>query len=226
MDRIFWAGDSTVAFNGIGSYPQTGIGQAYELFVKEGVQICNYAKNGRSTKSFIEEGLLQRIEENIGEEDFLYIQFGHNDEKPDLERATDPFTTYQENLMKMIRAAQRAKAHPLLITPLYRRKFDEQGRVTPGNHLDYPDAMLALAGRTGVPVVDLCEISRRLLERTGDEASKRWFMWLPQGVYENYPDGLKDDTHLCQEGAVKMAGLVADAVKKLDAAEIYGRVLA
>ena len=225
MNRIFWAGDSTAAFNGIASYPQTGIGQAYALYVKEEVQICNYAKNGRSTKSFIDEGLLHRIEENIGEEDFLYIQFGHNDEKPDLERATDPFTTYQENLMKMICVARRAKAHPLLITPLYRRTFDEQGKLVPGSHSDYPDAMLELAKSAGVLVVDLCEISRRLLECTGDEASKKWFMWLPEGVYDNYPEGMRDNTHLCYEGAVKMAGVIADEVKKLDTADIYGRVL-
>lgn len=223
MDRIFWAGDSTAAFNGFETFPQTGIGQGYQLYVRRNVQICNYAKNGRSTKSFIDEGLLAEIEKRIGAEDFLYIQFGHNDEKQDPARFTDPYTTYQENLARMVETARRAKAHPLLITSLYRRHFDENGCLKERVHLDYPDAMKDLAARLSVPCVDLCELSRRLLEQTGDEQSRMWFMRLDPGRYENYPDGKEDDSHLHYEGAVKMAGLIAKEVRKIGAP--YNRVL-
>ena len=81
MRKIFWASDSTVQTNKFMTYPQTGIGQVFSLYTKDDVTVVNYAKNGRSTKSFIDEGRLQRIDEEIGAGDFLFIQFGHNDEK-------------------------------------------------------------------------------------------------------------------------------------------------
>lgn len=81
MNKIFWAADSTVQTNDYTTYPQTGIGQVFPLFVKPEYQVCNHAKNGRSTKSFMDEGRLKAIEEKIGAGDFLFIQFGHNDEK-------------------------------------------------------------------------------------------------------------------------------------------------
>lgn len=223
MDRIFWAGDSTAAFNGYDTFPQTGIGQGYQLYVRRGVQICNYAKNGSSTKSFLHDGLLAEIEKNIEPEDFLYIQFGHNDEKQDPNRFTDPYTTYQENLARMVETAKRAGAHPLLITSLYRRHFDENGCLKERVHLDYPDAMKDLAARVGVPCVDLCESSRQLLMQTGEENSRRWFMRLEPGRYKNYPEGMKDDSHLHYEGAVEMAGLIAKEVRRIGAP--YDRVL-
>ena len=71
--RIFWAADSTVQTNDITTYPQTGIGQVFPLYVREGVVVCNHAKNGRSTKSFMDEGRLAVIDSQIGEGDFLFI---------------------------------------------------------------------------------------------------------------------------------------------------------
>ena len=86
MTTIFWAGDSTVKQNSIATYPQTGIGQVFDRYVKRyQVQIENYAENGRSTKQFIDEGRLATIYDRIHAGDFLFVQFGHNDEK-----ASDP----------------------------------------------------------------------------------------------------------------------------------------
>ena len=127
MPRIFWAGDSTVKQNDFTSYPQCGIGQGFSLFVKKEILIVNRAENGRSTKSFIDEGRLEFIKENIRKGDFLFIQFGHNDEKNDPLRYTDPQTTFKENLRTFIDTARNAGAYPLLITPLYRRLFAEEG---------------------------------------------------------------------------------------------------
>ena len=128
--KIFWAGDSTVKQNNYTSFPQTGIGQAFALFIKQSIRIENYAQNGRSTRSFIAEGRLDAIDKRIGEGDFLFIQFGHNDEKKqDPSRYTESFGSYQENLLKFIDVARKHGAHPVLITPLYRRKFNEDGRT-------------------------------------------------------------------------------------------------
>lgn len=212
---IYWAGDSTVKQNDFSTYPQTGIGQGMSLYLKKEIRILNYAENGRSTKSFLEEGLFLPIEQRIHEGDFLFIQFGHNDEKPDPSRHTDPYTTYQENLLYMIRTAQRHNARPVLITPLYRRLFDENGILIEHTHLDYPDAMKALAQSYSIPCIDLCEASRQLLIKTGNEASKRWFMYFDASIYKNYPDGSRDNTHLVYDGAVTMAGLIADSLQGL-----------
>ncbi len=222
--RIFWAGDSTVKQNNFTTYPQTGIGQGFLLYVKTGVQVFNYAENGRSTKSFLAEGRLIPIEEQIGEGDFLFIQFGHNDEKEnDPDRFTEPYGSYQDNLVLFIDTARKHGAHPVLITPLYRRMFDEKGVLIEGNHLDYPDAMKELGSRMSVPVVDLCESSRQLYIRTGDEASREWFMQLKPGVFPNYPDGKKDNSQLVYHGAVTMAGLIVDGLRALGG--VYADIL-
>lgn len=212
---IFWAGDSTVKQNDFTSFPQTGIGQGLPLYLKREVKVSNYAQNGRSTKSFIAEGRLQAIEKNIKEDDFLFIQFGHNDEKPDEERHTEPFGSFTENLKLFIEVAVKHKAHPVLITPLYRRLFDNNETLVENTHFDYPDAMLALGRELSVPVIDLCKLSKELIEKTGDEKSKPWFMHLAPMEYSNYPEGKQDNTHLRYDGAVTFAGIIASELRNL-----------
>ena len=213
--RIFWAGDSTVAQNTIGSYPQTGMGQTLSLYLYEDVIIYNFAKNGRSSKSFINEGILEKIKEELKEGDFLFIQFGHNDQKADEERSTKAFSTYQEYLTDYIETAKKCGAYPVLITSLYRRMFLPNGHIKDEVHFDYPDAMKQLGEKLNVPVIDLCQKSKELLENAGDDNSKKWFMHLKKGEFISHIDGLEDNTHLRYEGAVKMAGLVAQGLTEL-----------
>ena len=215
--KIFWAGDSTVKQNNYTSFPQTGIGQAFALFIKQSIRIENYAQNGRSTRSFIAEGRLDAIDKRIGEGDFLFIQFGHNDEKKqDPSRYTESFGSYQENLLKFIDVARKHGAHPVLITPLYRRKFNEDGRtLVECTHLDYPEAMIELGKRENVPVIDLCTSSKALIEQFGEKATRKWFMHVEPGIYPHFPDGKEDDTHLQYEGAYRFSQLIAEDMKKL-----------
>ena len=210
MNIIFWAGDSTVAFNHIDSYPQTGIGQVFGLYLKDEIEVRDYAVNGRSTKSFIDEGRLERIEREIGKGDFLFIQFGHNDEKDqDPTRFTAPYGEFQSNLRKYINVARSHGAQPVLITPLERRHFDSQtGTVTP-THGDYPAAMKQVAEEEKVPCIDLNRSSRELMDSVGDEASKEFFVHVPAGKYPAFADGKADNTHLQYHGAVTFAGLIA-----------------
>lgn len=210
MNKIFWAADSTVQNNDVTTYPQTGIGQVFSMYVREGVFILNYAKNGRSTKSFIDEGRLDAIEREIGEGDFLFIQFGHNDEKKyDPTRYTEPFSDYIENLEKFIDVAEKHGAKPVLITPIERRIFDKNGKLEESKHTDYVAAMKQTAQKNNVPVIDLFTMSREALERTGEEQSRRWHMFFDAGIYENYSEGSDDNTHLRYEGALMYAGFVA-----------------
>lgn len=216
MNKIFWAGDSTVQTNNITTYPQTGIGQVMSLYVRDDITICNHAKNGRSTKSFIEEGRLVPIDETIGEGDYLFIQFGHNDEKNlDPSRYTEPFTTYMENLKIFINTARKHGATPVLITPLERRCFVDNKHLGIGAHSDYVAAMKQTAEQEKVALVDLYSYSRTELKKAGAEGSKKWFMHLQPGEYSSHPEGKEDNTHLKYEGAVTFAGLVAKGLQEL-----------
>ncbi len=216
MATIYWAGDSTVQYNDITTFPQTGIGQVFHLFLKPGVKVVNYAKNGRSTKSFIDEGRMKPIEDQIKAGDFLFIQFGHNDEKiHDPARYTEPFSGYQENLASMIAVARERGAFPVLITPLERRCFAEGDQLGLGEHSDYVAAMKQTAESLQIPLVDLYSMSRHELRRAGAEKTKNWYMHLPAGIYPSHMDGLTDNTHLRYEGAVVYAGCIARGLKEL-----------
>lgn len=224
MSTIYWAGDSTVQNNNITTYPQTGIGQVFYLFVKPEVKIENHAKNGRSTKSFIDESRLPAIYDRITEGDFLFIQFGHNDEKiQDPARYTEPFSDYMINLEKFVNVARNKKAYPVFITPLERRCFDAEGILGPGEHLSYVEAMKQASKNLSVPLIDLYSMSRKKLIEAGAEQSKNWYMHLPEGKYPSHPEGLTDNTHLKYEGAVVYAGCVAKGLKELGG--IYSELL-
>lgn len=214
--RIYWAGDSTVKENDFTTYPQTGIGQVMRLFLKKEVEIHNHAENGRSTKSFIDESRLATIYNDLREGDFLLIQFGHNDAKQeDPSRYTEPFSEYQENLERFINVARNRKAYPVLITPLCRRWFLENGKMDSNIHGDYPIAMKEVAKNLQVPLIDLYESSKVWIDEIGDEQSKNYFMNFGAGQYENYPDGLNDNTHLRYDGAVLFAKMIARGLREL-----------
>lgn len=212
MATVHYIGDSTVARNNIHSYPQTGMSQGLSLYLKEAVTVCSYAKNGRSTKSFLDEGRFGPVEAAMEPGDFLFIQFGHNDEKDDPARHTDPETTFRENLLLFIRSARAHGVKPVLITPIARRLFDEDGDFHPGSHGAYPDAVRRLATEENVALVDLTAATEAFLAQLGDAPSKPLFMWP------------KDNTHLKPEGAVKMAGLLAEGLGKLGGE--YAQILA
>lgn len=203
MVTVHYIGDSTVARNNIHSYPQTGMSQGLQLYLKEAVRLVSYAKNGRSTKSFLDEGRFGPVEAAMMPGDFLLIQFGHNDEKDDPARHTDPQGSFQDNLRLFIRTAREKGAHPVLLTPIARRLFDGRGNFLPGSHGAYPDAVKQVALAEDVPVIDLTAETENYLAALGDEPSKPLFMWP------------KDNTHLKPEGAVKMAGLVAEGLRNL-----------
>lgn len=217
MATIYWAGDSTVQYNNITTYPQTGIGQVFHLFLKPEVKVENHAQNGRSTKSFIDESRLPAIYDSITEGDFLFIQFGHNDEKKeDPERYAEPFSDFMVNLEKFVNVARNKKAFPVLITPVERRNSYFAGAdLPPWQHTDYVEAMKRTAKNLDVPLIDLYSMSRAELSRAGEEASKDWFMHLPEGKYPCHMEGLADNTHLKYAGAVVFGGCIARGLKEL-----------
>ncbi|WP_434753113.1 rhamnogalacturonan acetylesterase [Paenibacillus amylolyticus] len=211
---VFLAGDSTVTDQPESGYPYCGWGQLLPAQFKHDVAMDNHAQSGRSSRSFIHEGRLDAIRQRIKPDDFLFIQFGHNDEKPDPERGTEPFTTYKQHLKKYIDTAREAKARPVLITPVHRRYFAEDGTLT-DTHGDYITAVRELAAEEKVPLIDLAERSRLMFEEAGEEGTKDDFMWVLPGEYINFPTGMEDNTHFQERGARRLAEQVAEAIREL-----------
>lgn len=206
MNKIFYIGDSTVQLNKYDTFPQTGMSQELVRYTAAHVTVLPHGKNGRSTKSFIEEGRFESVRAEMGEGDFLFIQFGHNDEKSaDPSRYTTPYGTYQENLRFFINEARNVGAYPVLITPIARRLFDENGVFRPGSHGDYPDAVRKLGEAENVPVADLTALTEEMVAALGDEPSKPLYVWP------------KDNTHLKPEGAVRFVGLLCGELRRFGA---------
>lgn len=221
--RIFLAGDSTVADYSKEAFPQMGWGQALGGFFESGVVIRNYAVNGRSSKSFINEGRLKTIFAELRKDDFLFIQFGHNDEKEDNERHTDAFTTYKYFISLYVEGAKALRAKPVLITSVNRRSFDKDGKII-DTHGDYSVAMRELAIELSVPIIDLNHKSKLLFEALGEEKTKEIFLWLKCDEYENFKNGLEDNTHFSNRGAEKIAALVVEEIKEIELQPLRSRL--
>ena len=202
---IHLMGDSTMAEKDLkGGNPERGWGMMFQNFVDSTFQVVNYAQNGRSTKSFIDRGLWDKVYNALQPGDYVFIQFGHNDAKvDDPERYAPAYGAYQQNLRTFIRGAREKGATPVLLTPLARRWFKD-GKLDRDCHGDYPAAMKQVAKEMSVTLLDITTESLDWLESLGDEASKAYFM---------ISTGKDDNTHTVARGARKVTELVCDAVR-------------
>jgi len=174
------------------------------------VAVVNMAKSGRSTKSYIEEGLWAQVLDKVIPGDWVFIQFGHNDQKlEDPARGTRPKHEYQENLTMFVKNVEEKKATPILVTSVSRRTFDEFGKIY--NSLgDYPSVVKDLGKKLNIMCVDLQEATKNLYEETGIEASKKFFSW-----YDKVQVGDADNTHFNEVGAMKIAELFVKIITEL-----------
>ncbi|MEV5547854.1 rhamnogalacturonan acetylesterase [Streptomyces sp. NPDC052309] len=196
---LYIAGDSTAAQKYADAAPETGWGMAAPFFLRGEPVVANHAVNGRSSKSFVDEGRLDAILGSIRPGDFLLIQFAHNDEKKeDPARYTEPWTTYQDHLRLYVEGARARGARPVLATPVERRRFDAEGRAVP-SHGEYPAAMRELAREEGVALLDVQALSLALWQRIGVEGTKTYFNWTATE---------QDNTHFNPPGAIEVARLV------------------
>ncbi|WP_303919870.1 rhamnogalacturonan acetylesterase [Draconibacterium sediminis] len=210
---IYCVGDSTMANKEADAFPETGWCMVLDEYFNPNVEVKNHAKNGRSSKSFIDEGRWQTVLDSLQAGDYVFIQFGHNDQKKhDSTRYTTPFDTYTENLSKFVNESRQKGAIPVLFTSIVRRNFGENGKLT-DTHGDYPVATRQVADSLNVPLIDLQKISEEWVNSLGDEASKQMYVWTDI-TNERYPEPRKDDTHLSQERAHKVAQLATEALKE------------
>lgn len=203
---VFTIGDSTMANKKAEVSPETGWCQAFSSYVDSSVLIKNRAMNGRSTKSFITEGRWKAVLDSLKSGDYVFIQFGHNDQKiQDSTRYTEPFTSYRINLERFVRETREKGATPILFTSIVRRKF-ENGFLT-DTHGNYPVVVRQVAVEMNVPLIDLQMLTAGAVTALGEEASKSIYLWTPPT--EKFPEGRKDGTHLNNAGANLVAKLAA-----------------
>lgn len=211
---IWLIGDSTMSVKETKAYPETGWGMPFTFFFDSTVTVDNRARNGRSTKSFLAEKLWQPVAENIREGDYVFIQFGHNDEAKDKGDRYAPPDEYKANLARFVTETRAKKGIPILLTPVARRKFQNGSAVE--THAEYAPLVKEVVATLGVPLIDLDARSMELYQQFGEEGSKLLFLQLQPGEHPNYPEGKTDNTHFNELGARKIAEIVLAAIRKLD----------
>jgi lysophospholipase L1-like esterase len=201
--KVHIAGDSTAAiFPPTDPTARVGWAAVLQQFFTDGVQVNDSARSGRSSKSFIDEGLWNGLKSQIQPGDYVFIQFAHNDEKiDDPLRYTNPATTFREYLKIYIRDTRIAGGFAVLLTPISRRQFS--GAAIVNTHGAYPAAVIAVGQETGTPVIDMTEKSRVLLEGLGPAATLPLF-------------AVGDNTHLSAEGAPEVAKLFVQGIRELN----------
>ena len=229
---VFMIGDSTMANKSLdGGNQERGWGHVLSGFFSENIRVENHAVNGRSSKSFIDEGRWQKVLDRIRPGDYVLIQFGHNDEKADEKRHTDPGTTFDANLRKFVTETRSKGGIPVLFNSIVRRNFGEnanaiaaddvrsekstaveEGDKLVDTHGKYLDSPRNVAREMKVCFIDLNDATRKLVESYGVEGSKKLFMWIPEGVSPACPKGRQDNTHLNVFGARRVASLAADSL--------------
>ncbi len=142
--------------------------------------------------------------------DYLFIQFGHNDQK-DKRPGAGPFTSYKANLKRFVAAARGKGGIPVLVTPMERR-FDQDGKPTP-TLAQYAEAVRQVGAEEKVPVVDLNAMSLKLYTALGAEKSTKAFVHYPANTYPGQDKPLQDNTHHNAYGGYELARCVVEGIK-------------
>ena len=232
---VFMIGDSTMANKPYDNEkPERGWGMALQGFFTDAIVVDNHAVNGRSSKSFIDEGRWQVVCDKITPGDYVIIQFGHNDEKPQPDRHTDPGSTFDANLTKFISETRERGGIPILMNAVVRRNFEvkaepneddenlrdtqytgkikKEGDILVDTHGDYIIAPRNVAAATHTAFVDANRVTHELEQGLGPEKSKTLHMWFRPGENPSIPNGREDNTHYTVFGAHIVAGILVDEI--------------
>ena len=212
--KVYLIGDSTMSIKSVSNYPETGWGMPFKWFFDESIDVDDRALNGRSTRTFFEEKKWTAVMDSLKAGDYVFIQFGHNDEVQTKRSATSP-DEFVRFLTMYVNDSRSKQAIPVLITPVARRKFDSIGNLE-DTHKDYAELVRKTAVKLDVPLIDLSEKSMALLREMGVENSKYLYNHLEPGQNPNYPKGKIDNTHFSEFGARRMAELVLAEIRKMD----------
>ncbi|MHA6249327.1 rhamnogalacturonan acetylesterase [Pontibacter sp. CAU 1760] len=242
---IFLIGDSTVAdYTGdyddkdykSTRYPVAGWGQVFLAFMSsdslsqirnivksDSVVVADKARGGRSTRTFFEEGRWTEVYNALRKGDIVMMQFGHNDAAENKPERYTNVAAYKEYLRLYVKQTREKGALPVLLTPVNRNYPWKDGKLS-NVHGEYPQAVKDVAKELHVPIIDLTQRSIDAFTAKGQEhVTNNYFMNLPAGKYEAYPEGQQDNTHFQPEGAKAVAQLVFDGMKSLKPAEVSAK---
>lgn len=225
--HVFMAGDSTMALKPLHKmvydsisgdsiaevFPEKGWGQVLPEFFNDNVVVEDIAQNGRSSRTFIEQGWWQKIIDNVQKGDYVVIQFGHNDSAEDRPDRYTPPADYIANLSRFVDEVKAKGGKPLICTSVVRRRFDKNG-VFQDSHGQYVDLARRVAKNKKVPLIDMYAKSKKLLIELGSEKSTELFLHIKDGENRNFPGGKTDNTHFREKGAKAMASLFVEGLKE------------
>lgn len=232
--HLYLIGDSTVADYTLDSgymekkYPLNGWGQVFQPFFckdslakvrnfisADSVLVVDKARGGRSTRTFFEEGRWAEVFKALQKGDIVMMQFGHNDAAVDKPERYVNISGYKEYLRLYVNQTREKGGIPVLITPVNRNYPWKDGKLS-NAHGEYPNAVKAVAKELNVKLIDLTQRSIDAFTAKGQAyVTSKYFMNFEKGLYPGYPEGQKDNTHFQREGAVAVAQLVFDSLKKL-----------
>lgn len=207
---VFLCGNSTVVDQD--NEPWASWGQVIPAFFTDEVCIANFAESGESANTFISARRLQKIEQMIKPGDYVFVEFGHNDQKQK-GPGRGAYTSFWDSMKQFVETARAHGATPVLLTPTQRRSFGPDGRIE-DTHLDFPQATRDLARALDVPLIDLHAMTRTLYEALGVEASKQAFVHYPAGSWPGQTADLADNTHFNPYGATQVAKCVVQGIRE------------
>lgn len=233
---VYLIGDSTMADYTLYEedyqkqrFPVTGWGQVFQPFMSkdslkkvrniikaDSVIVDDRAKGGRSTRTFFQEGRWRSVYESLQKDDIVIMQFGHNDAAENKTERYVNIEGYKEFLRLYVTQSRQKGAIPIILTPVARNYKWEDGKLS-NVHGEYPQAAKDVAKELKVLIIDLNQHSMDHFAAKGkDYVTENYFMNLPAGKYEAYPDGQNDNTHFQPEGAKAVAQLVFNALQDLN----------
>jgi len=208
ITQVILAGNSTVTDQE--KEPYSAWGQMLPSFFDENVVVINLAESGETMKSFEYSGRLQKLLSLVKKGDYVFIQFGHNDQKPG-KNFLDANTDYKEYLKRYINLVKEKGGQPVLVSSMHRRNFDENGKIV-NTHGRYPEAMKEVAAEENIPFINLNEMSKYLYEALGVENSKKLFVHYPANSFPGQTEPLSDNSHHSTYGAYQLAKCVIKGI--------------
>ena len=210
VTTVFLCGNSTVVDQD--NEPWASWGQMIPQFFNDRVCIANYAESGESSNTFIRANRLKKALSQMKKGDYLFMEFGHNDEKQ-RQPGYGAWYSYMYSLKIYIDEARRKGAIPVIVTPTQRRRFGTDGKLVP-THGEYPDAARWIARKENVPLIDLTEMTTQLFDAMGEEGTKHAFVHYPAGTYPGQKVAFADNTHFNPYGAYEIAKCIILGIQK------------
>lgn len=211
VPTVFLCGNSTVVDQQ--EEPYASWGQMVPRFFSDKVSVANYAESGLSANSFIYGNRLEKIMTQIKPGDYLFVEFGHNDQKQTTP-GSGAYYSFAYNIKIYIDQARAKGATPVIVTPTRRNHWNADGKTLKDTHGDFPKVLHEIAAREKVPVIDLQEMTKKMVEACGPEGAKHIFMFAAANTYPGQTKPMADNSHFGVFGAYEIAKCVAEGIKE------------